>query len=136
MNIAQLMIRNVVTVGPGQTMREVVDLFRSHKIRHLPVVENSRLVGIVTDRDVKRATPSILSGGSQEDYNRIVDETLVSQIMTREPLTITEETPLKSALKILIERKLGALPVVRDGMLIGIVTEIDFLRAFEATLAD
>ncbi len=136
MDITQIMTRNVATVTPEQTMREVLNLFRSRQIRHVPVVEDLRLVGIVTDRDIKRATPSLLSGGGQDEYNRIIDETCVSQIMTRDPITVAPETPLKSALEIVIDRKVGALPVVSDGVLLGIVTDIDFLRAFLATLGD
>jgi CBS domain-containing protein len=136
MMIEEVMTRSVVALTPEQTLRDAVDLFRSKKIRHLPVVQDSRLIGIVTDRDVKRATPSLLSGVDRDSYDRVLDDTKVSQIMTRDPMTVTPDTPLKSAVKIFIERKVGALPVVADGALVGIVTQIDLLRVLYARLTD
>jgi len=134
MKVSELMTPNVVTVTPDQSMHDVMALFRSRKIRQVPVVEDSRLIGIVTDRDVKRATPSLLSSGGQDEYDRVIDETRVAQIMTRDPITVTSGASIKTALQILIDRKIGGLPVVDGGKLVGILTEMDFLRAFYATL--
>ena len=136
MVIEDVMTRSVVALTPEQTLRDALDLFRSKKIRHLPVVQDSRLIGIVTDRDVKRATPSLLSGADSNDYDRVLDNTKVAQIMTRDPMTVTPDTPLKAAVKIFIERKVGALPVVADSALVGIVTQIDLLRVLYAKLTD
>ena len=136
MKIAEIMTRSVVTLTQEQTLRDAVELLRSKHIRHLPVVEDSRLIGIVTDRDVKRATPSLLSGVDRDEYDRVLDETKIGQIMTREPTTVTPETGLKAAVKIFIERKFGGLPVVSGGRLVGIVTEIDLLRVFQGMLKD
>src|SRR5438309_8606076 len=111
MKIADVMTRNVMTLKPEQTLRDAVELLRSKHIRHLPIVEDAKLVGIVTDRDVKRATPSLLSGVDRAEYDRVLDETTIAQFMTREPTTIAPDLDLKSAVKIFIERKMGALPV-------------------------
>ena len=134
MKIAEVMSRTVVTLTPEQTLRDAVELLRSKHIRHLPVVEDSKLIGIVTDRDVKRATPSLLSGVDRDEYDRVLDETKIAQIMTREPMTVTPESELKAAVKVFIERKVGALPVVSGSQLVGIVTEIDLLRVFHDML--
>ena len=136
MKIAEVMSRSVVTLTPEQTLRDAVELLRSKHIRHLPVVEDSKLIGIVTDRDVKRATPSLLSGVDREEYDRVLDETKIAQIMTREPMTVTPETGLKAAVKVFIDRKVGALPVVSGSQLVGIITEIDLLRVFYGMLKD
>jgi len=136
MQVKDVMIRSVVTVTPEQTLRDAIELLQSKHIRHLPVVEDSRLIGIVTDRDIKRATPSLLSGVGREEYDRVLDETKVTQLMTREPITVTPDSGLKAAVKIFIERKVGAIPVVVDGRLAGIVTEIDLLRVFHGMLKD
>src|ERR1700674_2647259 len=117
MKIAEIMTRTVVTLTQEQTLRDAVELLRSKHIRHLPVVEDSKLIGIVTDRDVKRATPSLLSGVDRDEYDRVLDETKVTQLMTREPITVTPDTGLKAAVKIFIDRKVGAIPVVVDGRL-------------------
>lgn len=136
MLVKEVMIRSVVTVTPEQTLRDAIELLQSKHIRHLPVVDDSRLIGIVTDRDIKRATPSLLSGVDREEYDRVLDETKVTQLMTREPITVTPDSGLKAAVKIFIERKVGAIPVVVDGRLAGIVTEIDLLRVFHGMLKD
>jgi acetoin utilization protein AcuB len=133
-DIETMMHRDVVSVSPDQSMREVIEIFRIRRIRHLPVVEEGKVVGIVTDRDTKRATPSLLSHGGRDEYDRVLDTTRVSQIMTRDPITVTSRTPMIDALEILIDRKIGALPVVEGSSLVGIVTDIDFLRAFKASL--
>src|SRR5207237_2984933 len=136
MLIQDVMSRSVITLAPTQTLRDAVELLRSKHIRHLPVIEDGRLIGIVTDRDVKRATPSLLSGVDRDEYDRVLDETKIAQIMTREPMTVTPESELKAAVKVFIDRKVGALPVVSGGRLVGIVTEIDLLRVFHDMLKD
>lgn len=129
------MTREVVTLSPGQSLREAIELLLTHRIRHLPVVDaDSRLIGIVTDRDVKRATPSLVSGVKREEYERVLDETRVTNFMTREPMVITQETPLRAVVQMLIDKKVGGLPVVNDGHLVGIVTQIDLLRVLSDLL--
>ena len=122
------MSRSVVTLTPQETLRDAVNLLRTNRIRHLPVVDGSRLVGIVTDRDIKRATPSVLSGVGREEYDRVLATTKVERLMTREPITVTPKSRLKAAIEIFIERRVGALPVVEDGLLVGILTDVDILR--------
>jgi acetoin utilization protein AcuB len=128
MLVEDVMIRSVVTLTPEETLREAVRLLQSNRIRHLPVVDNSKVVGIVTDRDVKRATPSVLSGVDRDQYDRVLATTKVEQFMTREPRTVTPKTSLKAAVEIFLELKVGALPVVDDGHLVGILTNVDILR--------
>ena len=128
MIVREIMVESVLTVEPEQTLRDALELLQSKHIRQLPVVENGRLVGIITDRDIKRASPSILSHIDQEEYDRVLDSTKVRQLMTREPLTAAPDTPLKTALKVFITKKVGSLPVVANGKVVGIVTQIDLLR--------
>jgi CBS domain-containing protein len=132
--VAELMTSEVISVSPEQPLRDAINLLRMHRIRHLPIVNDSVLVGILTDRDIKRATPSLLSGVGQSEYDRVFDGTQVGQVMTRDPLTVTPRTTLVSALETLVHRKIGALPVVEEERLVGIVTEHDFLREFLARL--
>ena len=130
------MSRSVVTLTLEQTLREAINLLQSKHIRHLPVVGDSKVVGIVTDRDVKRATPSLLSGIDRDEYERVLKTTTVAHFMTREPLTVTPDTRLKAAVKIFLERKIGALPVVDDGHLVGILSDIDILRVVHEMLPE
>ena len=91
------MSRSVVTLTLEQTLREAINLLQSKHIRHLPVIGDSKVVGIVTDRDVKRATPSLLSGIDRNGYERVLKTTTIAHFMTREPLTVTPNTRLKAA---------------------------------------
>ena len=134
--VEERMTRRVVTVTENASLREALALLQRHRIRHIPVVEGEMIVGILTDRDVKRATPSLLSGVSQEDYDRVLAQTHVSQVMTRNPFSVTPSTSLKDATKLLADRKYGALPVVEGDRLVGILTNTDLLRAFYESLED
>ena len=136
MLVEQVMTGSVMTLAPEQTLREAIDLMRSKRIRHLPVVEAKKLVGIVTDRDVKRATPSVLSGVGKDDYDNALLTIRVAQFMTREPITVSRKSALKAAVEIFIEKKVGALPVVDNDRLVGILTEIDILRVAYDLLPD
>lgn len=131
--IADLMTRDVVTLSPDQMLSDVVDLMRRRKIRHLPVMEDSKVVGIVTDRDVKRALPSVFSG-NQDEYEQVLNSTRVEQVMTRDPFTVAPADPIKDVVKVMVDRKFGAIPVVDRGKLVGIVTDIDLLRAYYNSL--
>lgn len=136
MNVEDVMTRDVVTLDPEQTLRDAINLLRSKRIRHLPVVEGQKLVGIVTDRDVKKATPSVLAGVGRDEYDSSLLTIKVAQMMTREPITVPRQSALKAAVEIFINRKVGALPVVEEGHLVGILTEIDILRVAYDLLPD
>ena len=128
--VRDYMISEPETLTPEDSMEAAVILGRRMKIRHIPIVEDGALVGIVTDRDLKRASPSPLTGADQETYERVTRTTMVRQIMTRSPATISPDAPLRDAVRIMCDKKFGALPVVEAGILIGIITETDVLRAF------
>ncbi len=127
MKVADRMVRDVITLDADQTLREAIALFQKHHIRHVPVLKDGKLAGILTDRDVKRATPSPLAGDSIEEFNRVVDSSRVGQLMTRNPYCVTPATPLRDAVKILHDRKNGALPVVEGDRLVGLITTTDML---------
>ena len=128
--VREFMTTSLVTLEPESFMEEAILLEMRRKIRHIPIVDNGKLVGIVTDRDIKRAMPSLLTGTDRETHERVMKGTKVSQIMTKSPLTTSPDTPLKDAVKVLCDRKFGALPVVQGGAVVGILTETDLLRAF------
>jgi CBS domain-containing protein len=136
MVVEDVMSRDVVTLAPEQTLRDAITLLRRQRIRHLPVVEGQKLLGIVTDRDVKRATPSVLTGVGKDEYDNSLATIKVAQVMTREPVTVLRRSPLKSAVEIFIETRFGALPVVDDGRLVGILTDTDVLRVARDLLPD
>ncbi len=128
MRVGEYMTQSPFTVSEQTSMKEAVPMLGRHHIRHLPVTNGSRLVGMVTDRDIRRATPSLLSGIRREDFEQMLVATPVARIMTKEPVTVTEDTPLVDALRVMVEKKFGSLPVVRGEELIGIFTDIDALK--------
>lgn len=119
----------LVTLAPEVTLREAVRLELQRKIRHIPIVDASgALLGIVTDRDIKRALPSPLTGQlAREDYDAVLDGTPLAKVMTRDPQSVSPDTTLAEAVKLMFEKKIGGLPVVESGRLVGIFTQTDAL---------
>ena len=134
MNVETIMTRKVMTLSRDQTLREALELFRQNRIRHAPILEDDRIVGLLTDGDLRRAQPSLLSGVRQEEFDRVLDETPVSRIMTRDPVTTTPDTSVKAVVKLLLSERYGALPVVEADRLVGIITNVDLLRALDRLL--
>ena len=136
MKVAERMVRDVVTLDEGATLRDAFLLFQKNHLRHAPVVKGGRLVGMVTDRDMRRAMPSPFAVADVETFDRVVDTTRVSQVMTRNPFAVTPSTPLKDAVRVLFTRKFGALPVVEGDRLVGILTVTDLLQDLYDLLPD
>jgi acetoin utilization protein AcuB len=127
LTVAQAMSRDPVTLGPEDTLMRAVELMRARNVRRLPIVVGGALVGLLAEGDLKRAQPSALSD-SMEEFQRVMEGTPVSRIMIAKPLTVAETTPLVDAARTLHTTKFGALPVVREGQLVGILTDADLLR--------
>ena len=130
------MTRPVITMAEDQTLREAIALMQRHRIRHVPIVSGDSVMGILTDRDVKRATPSLLSGVNQDEFDRVLNTTTVSHVMTRNPYTVTPSTSLRDAVKLMLDRRFSSLPVVEAGRLIGMLTITDLLRTLHEMLED
>ncbi len=130
MNVAKRMMRNPVVVDENDSMKKAMDLLKEREIRHLPVVKDERLVGIVSERDIKLASPSPATALEIREIYYLLDKVKVKQIMTRRPYTISPSAPIEEAALILREKKIGCLPVVEGGRLVGILTETDILDAF------
>jgi acetoin utilization protein AcuB len=133
LRIRDVMSTDPTTIGPEDNLMEVLQTMRRHHCRRLPVVLDGRLIGIIAEGDVKRAEPSMLQT-SQEEFDQLMELTTVSQIMIRDPITIGEDAPLVDAVRLLHDTKYGALPVLRDGRIVGIVTDNDLLRVFRELL--
>lgn len=123
------------TLNEDDTLMDAINLTRKHQIRHIPIVRNGQtLVGIVSGGDIKKYMPSILTEKDADEYQRVLEETPLGKIMTREPTTVTPSTPIRQVVEIFCQKKFGALPVIADGKLVGIVTGSDMLRAFHQGL--
>ena len=119
------MTREVVALPPQSTAGEALALCRERRIRHLPVLEGDRLIGIVSDRDLRSATPALGDHARAEALGRI----LVHEVMAREVATAHPDDPIEEAANAMRERKIGCLPVIEDDALVGIVTSSDVMEA-------
>jgi acetoin utilization protein AcuB len=121
-----------VTIDAGATCRAAIDLMKARRIRHLPVVDRGRLVGIVTDRDLRQMMFDPAIRERLEQAVDILEGQPVRNIMTWAVISVGPETDLRQAARLMHEQKIGALPVVAAGRVVGVLTERDVLRAFEA----
>lgn len=126
--VAQVMTREPASVAPDDPVRVAVERMRERKCRRLPVVEGDRVVGIITDRDLRRATnsPLVLRERWYDEF--MLDHISVRACMTPNPVTVTPSTSMVEAAKLMRDHKFGGLPVVENGRLVGIVTETDLIN--------
>jgi acetoin utilization protein AcuB len=114
--VREVMATHPITVRPHETARHAYQLMRDNRFRHLPVMEDGRLVGILSDRDLR---PVLLSPG--------LARARVRELMSEDLTTVGPDTPIEEAASLLVVKKIGCLPVVAQGQLVGIVTETDLL---------
>jgi CBS domain-containing protein len=123
------MTREVITINPDMTLPEAHRLMTDHKIRRLPVIENGRLVGIVTLGDVREAEPSSATSLSIWEVNYLLAKLKIGEIMTSKPITIAAEETIGEAARLMLEKKVSGLPVIDEKQhVIGIITESDIFR--------
>ncbi len=120
MKVAEWMVKNPIVVTLDQRVQDCVDLMREHSIRHLPVVENQKLIGLVTESDLREVFLASL-----------VEDLTIEGVMITEPLTVTPDTEIEDAAKLIYYHKIGGLPVVDDySEVVGILTVADLVEAF------
>ncbi len=131
MLVRDRMSRHPITVRPDVPIHEALQIMRREKIRRLPVLdENDRLVGIVAEKDLLYASPSSAKALNVYELQYLLAKLTVGDIMTRNVITTTEFTPLEEAAKVMVDNKIGALPVMRGDKLVGIITETDIFKVF------
>lgn len=130
------MTRDVLTLGVEEPIRRAWELVEEKRLRRFPVLEGGRLVGIVTDRDLRNATSSSVVLTEKKYHDYLLDTIKVESIMTPDPRTVSPETSLKEAAGIILEMKVGGLPVVEGDRLVGIITETDLLNSLVSLLPD
>ncbi|HEY7650877.1 MAG TPA: CBS and ACT domain-containing protein [Methylomirabilota bacterium] len=134
MLVGDIMRRDVVTVGPKTRWPEAMGLLGRRGIRHLPVLAEGRLVGIVSDRDFKVAMVPPGASRATLELTYLLDALTIGEIMTRTVITVTPEWPVEEAARLMTREKISALPVTQDGRLVGIVTETDVVGLFMRAL--
>ncbi len=134
--VRDFMTTHPVTIGYSARLLDAALLMRRSGLRHLPVVDGDRLVGILTDRDLQRCAPSRLIPISEEDYNAVFENTTVDRVMCREPKTVALTALLSEAIAVFQQARVGCLPVLEEGKLVGILTRWDLIEALNRVLAE
>ncbi len=131
MLVGEQMSHHPVTTGPEMPITEALQLMKERRVRRLPVVDKrGNLIGIVSEKDLLYASPSPATSLSVYELHYLISRITVGNVMTKEVITVTEFTPIEEAACIMADNKIGGLPVVRDGRLVGIITETDIFKAF------
>lgn len=125
LRVRDTMTRDVATLGPEASVAQAWQLCRERKVRHIPVVEDGRLVGLVSDRDLRDASPVRKTGNGEEN---VFGWASMRDIMSSDVATIGPFDTIDHAAKEIHERRIGCLPVVDDGSLVGIITSSDMMR--------
>ena len=128
MRVKDLMTKNPVTVDSETLVLDAQKIMKENNIRRLPVVDKGKLLGIVTHHDLLMASPSPATSLSVHELNYLLSKMKVKEIMKKNPITLTPDTPFEEALKIGQDKKIGSFPVVENGKLVGIATESDIVR--------
>ncbi len=131
MLVGERMSSPVITIHLEMPMQDALNLMHQEHVRRFPVVnKRGNLVGIVSERDLLHASPSDATSLSIWEINYLLSKIIVKDIMTRDVITICEDTPLEDAARIMADNKIGGLPILRDGNLVGIITETDLFKIF------
>lgn len=135
LTVNDLMTVIPLTVAPDTTLRNVIGIMKSEGCRQLPVLDKGKLIGIISDRDVRLVmnSPIVLHGRWQDE--EILDKMTAESCMTANPITVSPDTSARKAAEMLQTYKFGALPVVEDDTVVGIITVTDFLGYFIKEMA-
>ena len=128
--IRDIMPRKMVTISETDTLSTVEDIMTLGHVRHMPVVRGGKLVGVVSERDLLRASLSNLTAFGSEERRAFLQVVEIARVMSTPPVTIGPENTVEEAALLMAERKIGCLPVVDEDELIGSITETDVLRYF------
>ena len=131
MLVNERMTRNPITVREETSLYDALKIMHENKVRRLPVLnKQGKLVGIVSEKDLLYASPSPATSLSVWEINYLTAKITVRELMTKKVITICEDCPLEEAARIMVDNKIGGLPVMRGDQLVGIVTETDLFKVF------
>jgi acetoin utilization protein AcuB len=130
MQVGERMSHPIISIAPDMPVHDALDMFKRERIRRAPVIKDGKLAGIVSDKDLINASPSMATSLSVWEMNYLLSKVTVKDVMTKKVLTVDEETPIEEAARIMADNKIGGLPVMRDGHVVGIITETDLFKIF------
>ena len=129
--VREIMMGSPVTLKPEDTLDLANDVISLGRIRHLPVVEDGRLVGLLSERDLMGAATTKLFGLKQRSKSALLKTVMIKDVMKKKVVTVKPETTIKETARLMKEKKIGCVPVVDEGNLVGLVTTTDLLRYLE-----
>lgn len=127
MKVRDIMVKEVATLDVDDELSLANDIMRLGRIRHLPVVAGEDLVGIISERDLFRTSLAQALGYGNKDTREVMKTLRIKDVMVKQLVTVAPDTDLKDAVALMVERKIGCLPVVQDKKLLGLITETDIL---------
>jgi len=130
MKVKEIMVKEVATLDVNDELSLANDIMRLGRIRHLPVVDGTRLAGIISERDLFRSSLAQALGYATKDSRDLMKTLRLKDVMVTGVITISPETELCEATKIMVQEKIGCLPVVEDNRLVGLITETDILMQY------
>jgi len=130
MFVGERMSHPVISVSPETPIHDALVMFKKEHIRRAPVIKNGKLVGIVSERDLLNASPSPVTSLSVWEMNYLLSKVTVKQVMSKKVKTIDVNTPIEEAARIMADSKIGGVPVMRSGVIAGIITETDLFKIF------
>lgn len=130
--VREIMMGSPVTLKPDDNLSLANDVISLGRIRHIPVVDDGRLVGIVTERDLIGAAAAQILGLKQKNKAALLKSVLIKEVMKKRVVTVGPDTPIKDVAHLMAEKKIGCVPVVSAGALVGLVTTTDVLRYVES----
>jgi CBS domain-containing membrane protein len=126
--VRDIMVREVRTLDRNDTLDMADDLMTMERIRHIPVLDGSRVVGVVSQRDLFRSALATALGYGEKGRRTLMHTFRAKDVMSEPAVSVGPDTSIRSAARLMLERRIGCLPVVEDGRLVGLVTETDILR--------
>ena len=125
------MSRYPLTISPEESLSDAHTYMLDQKVRHLPVVKSDdKMIGLIAEDDLLKAQPSSATSLSVWEIHYLLMEVKVKAVMVKNVITTTEDTPIEEAAHLMLDHKIGCLPVIRDDKLVGIITESDIFRTF------
>lgn len=130
MFVGERMSHPVISVTPETPVHDALALFKKEHIRRAPVMKNGKLLGIISESDLLNASPSPVTSLSVWEMNYLMSKVTVKNVMTKKVKTIDVNTPIEEAARVMADSKIGGLPVVRSGKIVGMITETDLFKIF------
>jgi acetoin utilization protein AcuB len=130
MFVGERMSHPVISVAPETSIHDALAMFKKEHIRRAPVMKNGKLVGIVSERDLLNASPSPVTSLSVWEMNYLLSKVTINQVMSKKVKTVDFDTPIEEAARMMADSKIGGMPVMRAGKVVGMITETNLFKIF------